>query len=128
MYVQRFFGVFMECFHHGEAEGYVGNESAVHHVHVEEVGFATVDTFDFALEVAKVGTEDGGCDGAHKVRDLAGYRIVRSVAEAWSATRGKVFDGAFGDVIIALEEREEAFVAEYVADDIGIDEALDERS
>lgn len=112
MHVQGFVGVLSECFHHGESERDVGHERAVHDIDMEEVGFAAVDALNLTLEVAEVGTKDRGCNSVHKDYLFACCDVS---------------DGALSDIVIAFKEREEAFVAKYIANDIGIDKAFYQR-
>ena len=55
--IQGFLGFLLDGLHHGDAEGNVGHESAVHHVAVEPVGLAAVDHLDVSFQVEEVGGE-----------------------------------------------------------------------
>ena len=53
--VEGLLGFLLDGLHHGDAEGDVGHEAAVHHVAVEPVGLAAVDHLDVSFQVEEVG-------------------------------------------------------------------------
>jgi hypothetical protein len=53
--IQGLLGFLLDGLHHGDAEGDVGHEAAVHHVAVEPVGLAAVDHLDVGFQVEEVG-------------------------------------------------------------------------
>ena len=55
--VKRLLGFLLDGLHHGDAEGDVRHEAAVHHVAVEPVGLAAVDHLDVGFQVKEVGGE-----------------------------------------------------------------------
>ena len=52
--------------HRGEAEGEVGHEHTVHHVHVDVVGTHRGEGADVALQIDHVGRENRGTNLDHK--------------------------------------------------------------
>src|SRR6476661_6583429 len=62
MNVDRFFGVSGNGFENRHSEGYVWDKKTVHDINVEPVCFTIIDHFDVALQVCKIGGEDGGCN------------------------------------------------------------------
>ena len=67
VHVERFPRGACHGFHNGEAERYVGNEHAVHHVEVKPVARATIKHLDVALQVAEVGRKQGGGNKCHTI-------------------------------------------------------------
>ena len=55
--IQGFLGFLFDGLHHGDAEGDVRHEAAVHHVAVEPVGLAAVDHLDVVFQVQEVGRQ-----------------------------------------------------------------------
>ena len=49
--------------HHGDSDGDIGDEQAVHHVHMDVIGGG--DAFDITLEVGEIRRQDRGCDLDH---------------------------------------------------------------
>jgi len=54
MHIRRFGGYFRHLFYHRKAEGQVGNKYAIHHIHVQPIGFAPVDEFDDGSQVQEI--------------------------------------------------------------------------
>ena len=52
-------GFLLDGLHHGDAEGDVRHEAAVHHIAVEPAGLAAVDHLDVGFQVEEVGGEKG---------------------------------------------------------------------
>ena len=52
--------------HHGNADGDIGDEQAVHHVHMNPVGAAFCDGLHAGLQIGKICRENGRCDQCHK--------------------------------------------------------------
>jgi hypothetical protein len=73
MHVDRHRDVRPQGLHHVRAEGDVGHEMAVHHVHVQPVGAGGLDGAAFLAETGEVRREDGRSDdrGGHAL-GLAG--------------------------------------------------------
>ena len=63
VYVQRQGGGGPDGLHHGDTDGDIGHEQAVHHVHMDVVGGR--DGLDVAGQMGKVGGQDGGSDLDH---------------------------------------------------------------
>lgn len=63
VHVQKQVGAFADGLHHRHADGEVGYEAAVHHVHVEHVGAGHPG--DIPLQIHKISGEDGGRDFNH---------------------------------------------------------------
>jgi hypothetical protein len=59
VHIKRLARVLADGVQHREPEGDVRHEDPVHDVDVEPVGFAAVDQFHIALEVAEIGGEYG---------------------------------------------------------------------
>ncbi len=57
MDVQEHVGALADGLDHRDADGEIGNESAVHHVHMEVVGIG--DPPDIPFQIDKIGGEDG---------------------------------------------------------------------
>ena len=68
MHVQRQLRGGADGFHHRDADGDVGDEHAVHHVHVDIIGGG--DPLNIPLQIRKIRREDGGCDFDHKKHSL----------------------------------------------------------
>ena len=62
MHVERLFGVRPQRLHHRRADGDVGNEMAVHHIDMDQVGAGRLDRLDFRAQPGKIGGQDGGGD------------------------------------------------------------------
>ena len=50
-------------FHHRDTDGNVGDEHAVHHIHMDVIGGG--DALDIPLQIGKIRGEDGRCDFYH---------------------------------------------------------------
>ena len=61
--VQRQRGGGTDGLHHGDADGDIGHEQAVHHVHMDVIG--GTDPFDITLEVGEIRRQNRGCDLNH---------------------------------------------------------------
>ena len=63
MHVQRQGGGGTDGLHHGDADGNVGYEQTVHHVHVDVIGGG--DLLDVPRQIGEIGGQDGGGDLDH---------------------------------------------------------------
>ena len=86
----------LQRLHHRRADGDVGDEVAVHHVHVNQIGAAALDGGDVAPERGEVG-------GQNRRRDLHGHSAHRltssdtaSVVVTWNAAGGLLADHGAG--------------------------------
>ena len=61
--IQRQGGGGADGLHHGDADGDVGHEQTVHHVHVDVIGGG--DGLDIAAQMGKIGGEDRRSDFYH---------------------------------------------------------------
>ena len=61
--VQEHVGHLADGLHHRDADGDVGHEHAVHHVHMDVVGGR--DAVDVPLQICKIGGEDGRSNFDH---------------------------------------------------------------
>ena len=68
MHVQGKLGGGADGLYHGDADGDVGHEQAVHHVHVDIIGGG--NAANVPLQVCKVGGENGWCYFNHQKRPL----------------------------------------------------------
>ena len=63
VHVQKHAGAFADGLHHRHANGEIGDEAAVHHIHVQPVGGG--HPADVPLQVGKIRGEDGGGNFNH---------------------------------------------------------------
>jgi hypothetical protein len=63
VHVQRQHGGGPQGLDHRDANGDIGDEHAVHHVHVDVIGGG--DPLDVPLQICEIGGENAGCDLYH---------------------------------------------------------------
>jgi len=73
MHVERSLGVGPDRLDHHRSDGDIGNEVAVHHIDMDEIGARLLHRFHFRTQRRKVGGKNGWCDSDGHSSIKAGF-------------------------------------------------------